>query len=58
MTDKLKPCYFNGYTVLESEYCVDRVRARKHNKRRIDKKWLKRYGYKDVPKKRGLYNGR
>lgn len=24
------------------------VRCRKHKKRRIDKKWLKRYGYKEV----------
>lgn len=51
MTDKLNPCYFNGYAIFESEYCVDRVRARKHRKRRIDKKWHKRYGYKYIPKK-------
>ena len=43
--------YLNGYTIMESEYCVDRVRARKHRKKRIDKKWHKRYGYKDIPKK-------
>ena len=26
-----------------------RVRAKRHHKRRIDKKWLKRYGYKNIP---------
>lgn len=50
MQNDLNYC-FNGYTIIESERCVDRVRSRKHKKRRIDKKWLKRYGYKYVPKK-------
>jgi hypothetical protein len=51
MQNDLNYCYFNGYTIIESEYCVDQVRSRKHKKRRIDKKWLKRYGYKYIPKK-------
>lgn len=28
---------------------MKKVPARKHKKRRINKKWLKRYGYKEVP---------
>ena len=51
MQNDLKPYYYNGYTIVENEYCVDQVRSRTHKKRRIDKKWLKRYGYKYVPKK-------
>jgi hypothetical protein len=51
MQNDLNCCYFNGYNIIESEYCVDHVRSRKHKKRRIDKKWLKRYGYKYIPKK-------
>ena len=31
------------------------VRARKHKKRRIDKKWLKRYGHKEVPDDNTVY---
>ena len=42
---------FSGITVLESRYMTDRVRAKTHKKKRIDKKWLKRYGYKEVPRK-------
>lgn len=51
MQNDLNYCYLNGYAIIESEHCVDPVRSRKHKKRRIDKKWLKRYGYKYVPKK-------
>lgn len=42
---------FGGYKVVASEYCCDIVQARKHKKKRINKKWLKRYGMKYVPKK-------
>lgn len=42
---------FCGYKILESPFCTDSVRVRRHKKRRIDKKWLKRYGYHEVPKK-------
>ena len=51
MTNDLNYCSFNGYTIIESEHCVDQVRSRRHKQRRIDKKWLKRYGYKYIPKK-------
>lgn len=40
---------FNGYTVFASEACADTVQARRHRKKRINKKWLKRYGTKTVP---------
>lgn len=47
----MEPCFYMGYRIVASEYCSDRVRSRRHRKRRIDKKWLKRYGYKYVPHK-------
>lgn len=31
------------------------VRVKKHHKRRIDKKWEKRYGYKNVPSSSQCY---
>lgn len=31
------------------------VQARKHSKKRINKKWLKRYGYKAVPDDTKVY---
>jgi hypothetical protein len=34
----------NSYTIAYTEY----VQARKHKKRRINKKWLKRYGLKPI----------
>jgi hypothetical protein len=42
---------YNGLELIGSEYMVDRVRARRNKKKRIDKKWLKRYGYISKPKK-------
>ena len=36
--------YFNGIKVFVTENCVTSVPRRKHKKRRIQKKWLKRYG--------------
>ena len=43
---------FNGYTVIISEACTSTVQARRHRKKRINKKWIKRYGYKTVPWKK------
>ena len=40
-----------GYRIYASTSCTVRIRSRRHRKRRIDKKWLKRFGYKDVPRK-------
>ena len=41
--------YFNGYQLIENRYMADKVQARTHKKKRINKKWLKRYGMKEVP---------
>ena len=41
--------YFNGVKVFVTEHCVTSVPKRKHKKRRIQKKWLKRYGTTNIP---------
>ena len=35
--------HFMGYKIIATESCCDYVQARKHKKKRINKKWLKRY---------------
>ena len=40
--------YFNGYRLIETTGITKQVQKRTHKKRRINKKWLKRYGYKTV----------
>lgn len=55
MTDHekvLSTSYFLGYELIAAEYCFDTVRVKTHKKKRIDKKWRKRYGYKRVPWKK------
>ena len=42
---------FIGYKIIATEACCDCVQTRKHKKKRINKKWLKRYGKKFIPKK-------
>ena len=42
---------FYGYELVESEQCVEFVQRRKQKKKRINKKWMKRYGTKAVPMK-------
>lgn len=42
---------FLGFRIIATEGCCDYVQARKHKKKRINKKWLKRYGKKLIPKK-------
>ena len=39
----------NGVRVVTTDLMRVWVQARKHRKKRINKKWLKRYGYKQVP---------
>ena len=39
---------FNGMPIIISNYITKKVRCRTHKKKRIDKKWLKRYGYKEI----------
>ena len=41
-----------GYEVIVTRNCADIVQARTHKKKRINKKWRKRYGMKEVPWKR------
>lgn len=38
-----------GYQIIGVPYMADKVQARKHKKKRINKKWRKRYGMRDVP---------
>ena len=38
-----------GYQLIEVSFMCDKVQARTHKKRRINKKWRKRYGVKEVP---------
>ena len=38
-----------GYKILITEYITKDVQRRTHKKKRINKKWLKRYGMKIVP---------
>ena len=38
-----------GYKILTTEYITKDVQRRTHKKKRINKKWLKRYGMKIVP---------
>lgn len=37
-----------GYQIIGVPYMMDIVQARKHKKKRINKKWRKRYGMKEV----------
>jgi hypothetical protein len=42
---------FCGFQLIAFDECFeDKVRVKTHKKKRIDKKWLKRYGYKRVPR--------
>lgn len=38
-----------GYEILITEYITKDVQRRTHKKKRINKKWLKRYGIKIIP---------
>ena len=38
-----------GYKIVESTAITKEVQRRTHKKKRINKKWAKRYGYKAVP---------
>lgn len=38
-----------GYQVICVSYMADKVQARTHKKKRINKKWRKRYGFKEIP---------
>ena len=38
-----------GMEIVITEWITKDIQKRKHKKHRINKKWLKRYGYKCVP---------
>lgn len=38
-----------GYQLIAVPCMCDMVQARKHKKKRINKKWRKRYGMKEIP---------
>ena len=40
---------FGGMEIIITEHITKDIQKRKHKKRRINKKYLKRYGYKCVP---------
>lgn len=40
--------YYMGFKLIETTAITKQVQRRTHRKRRINKKWLKRYGYKTV----------
>lgn len=48
--------YFGGFKVYAIEEMSDTVQARTHRKKRINKKWLKRYGTIKVPWKSVIIN--
>jgi len=39
----------NGLRLIETTAITKKVRRRTHKKRRINKKWEKRYGYREIP---------
>lgn len=41
--------FLAGYKVVTSESLGKVVQARRHKKKRINKKWRKRYGFKSIP---------
>ncbi len=41
--------YFFGFKLIAEPWMCDKVQARKHKKKRINKKWRKRYGMKEIP---------
>lgn len=41
--------YINGLRLIETTAITKKVQRRTHKKRRINKKWAKRYGYREVP---------
>lgn len=45
----------NGMPVIITNTITKKVRCRTHKKRRIDKKWLKRYGYREVQDDTKMY---
>lgn len=47
--------YYCGMQIIITDAITKKVRRRTHKKKRIDKKWLKRYGYKEVQDHSKMY---
>ena len=45
----MEPIMYSGIKVVTTDFMRVWVQARTHKKARINKKWLKRHGYKQVP---------
>ena len=48
---------FTGYPLIAVPSMADEVQARRHKKKRINKKWRKRYGMRQVPWKKFFFAG-
>lgn len=48
---------FSGLKIVEDKSMVDKIQCKKHRKKRINKKWIKRYGFTYKPKKNVLKFG-
>ena len=46
---------FNEMPIVITDYITKTVRKRTHKKKRIDKKWLKKYGYTEVQDESKVY---
>lgn len=40
--------YYNGFRLIETTAITKQVQRRTHRKRRINKKWAKKYGHKTI----------
>lgn len=38
----------DGFPIIINNHITKSIRRRKHKKKRVDKKWRKRYGYKEI----------
>ena len=48
-------CLYNGVPIIITNAITKTVQARTHKKKRINKKWLKRYGYKEIQNENKTY---
>ena len=46
---------YNGVPIIITNAITKTVQARTHKKKRINKKWLKRYGYKEIQNENKTY---
>ena len=48
-------CLYNGVPIIITNAITKTVQARTHKKKRINKKWLKRYDYKEIQNENKTY---